>query len=231
MDINYGEAYKSTDIVNFKAIRERSSKLTIENTNPILDCRQTDGLRNKRKYPTPLNAGPIKPGPKLLLQKLLEKKLSIGRPTADTDEKASASVPNTSRDRKFIFDLSSQSIKKEMFSDKASDTQRYQPIDSDTALNLNFKRSFIRKKLPLYMQKPPTKLRKERLTQIMCMKPQEFTFQRRPISNGLSPHNESLMNDYVKFKCSESRIMTNRYAFTPRENERCGPFSVTLLRG
>ena len=229
MDIFDGQKYKSTALVNSKAIRNPKTDQNIQTVHPRLDCRPIDGLRNKL---ISLKTGPIKPGPKIHLQKLLEKALPHNESARGIDEKASASVPNTSRDRKFILNLSTYSLKKASLTEKGSNAQIYRPIESDMTLDLNFKRLSKRGKLPLYMQSPTSKLRSDKLKQVMTMKPQECSIMGKPLFYGLPYENESLMDDYIKFKCSESPRATSRHAFTPRAaNMPRGAFSVNVLRG
>ena len=225
MDTVSGITFSLVSIPNAKAMRKKRGTYTTDALQVDLDCRPIDGLSMKRIGLISIKNGPIKPGPKLLLQKMLEKKLPQNACASGIDEKASVSMPNTSRNRKFLLNLSSESLRKESCAEKISSAPKFQKIESDKTLDQTAKRSFIRGITPLH-----TKQRKERLKQVMTMKPQECSILGHRLSPRVPRQNEVLMDEFVKFKCGQTPRAASRQGLSHRITRPRQAFSVSMLK-
>ena len=230
MDTVSENTFSLVSIVNGKAMRKKRGRYTTDTLQANLDCRPIDGLSMKRIGLISIKNGPIKPGPKLLLQKMIEKKLPQNACASGIDEEASVSMPNTSTNRKFLLNLSSESLRKESCAEKISSAPKGQKIVSDKTLDQTAKRSFIRGITPLNMQTPAAKQRKERLKQVMTMKPQECSILGHMPSPGVPRQNEVLMDEFVKFKCGQTPRAASRQGLSHRVTRPRQAFSVSMLK-
>ena len=196
---------RNTALVNSKALIKRKKHMYYSFVDPSIESDQIETPKQKLISPI-ISRKPelVIPGPKLNLKKILQKNLQRIPKVDKVDENATASMPITSREHKFITNLSLSQLPT-----KGNRVYQMNPsFDSNllsTALasSTTTKRLSSRRfrKVPIRIKPQITSSRTERLKQVLKMRAEDISVISKS-KYGSAFENDLLMEEFIRFKCT-----------------------------